>query len=157
MYGLVATKGDSAGTHIQKLGRVACSPNSTLPQLLNLRCDGSHDYTPCAGSNTLSSQACTPSIVEMVHKSPRHCAANKRAAVKVTAAAASAGLDYSGRSVLLIGMEEMEEPAAVAAAPASALELARIGAAAPCPAFTTVVSLVIPEGGGNVITAAPLP
>ena len=60
-------------------------------------------------------------------------------------------------SVLLIGIEEMEEPAAVAAASELMLELARIGASAPRPAFTTVVGLASPEEGGSVITAAASP
>jgi len=140
MYGLVATKGACAGTPIQKPWRVACSPNSSLPQLLNKRCDGSHDHTPCAGPNTLLTQAYTPSIVEQVHKSIVQdiASANKRANVSATAAPAASTLHYSGRSVLVIGIEEMDEIAAVAAAPSLALEIARIGAVAPRPVFTTV-------------------
>ena len=89
--------------------------SSTPPQLLNLRCDVSHDHTPCAWPNILLIEAYTPSIGELVHKSIAHdiAAASKRADVQTTAAAATAGLRYSGRLVLLVGIEEIEEPAAI--------------------------------------------
>ena len=146
MYGLVATKGACAGTPIQKPWRVACSPNSSPPQLLNKRCDGSHDHTPCAGPTALLTQAYTPSIVEQVHKSIVQgiAAANKCVNVSATAAPSASTLHYSGRSVLMIGVEDMQETAAVAAAPSLALEMARIGAVAPRPVFTIATCHVTP-------------
>ena len=54
----------------------------------------------------------------------------------------------------MVGIEEMEEPAAVAAAPSVALELARTGAIAPRLALTTVVCHVVPEEGAGVSTGA---
>ena len=66
--------------------------------------------------------------------------ASKHASIKAdtAAAAAAAALHYAGRSVLFVGIEDMEEPAAAAAAPFLALELKRNGAVAPQLAFTTV-------------------
>ena len=82
MYGLVAVKGRDAGMPIQKPWRVACSPNSCLPSLLNRRCDGSHDHTPCQGQNTLLTQGYTPEIVKIVHQSINQdiAAINKKSA-----------------------------------------------------------------------------
>ena len=62
MYGLVAEKGAVAGMPIKKPWRVACSPGSSLPSYLNRRCDGSHEHTPCAGVNTVTTQDYTDSI-----------------------------------------------------------------------------------------------
>jgi hypothetical protein len=45
---------------------VACSPNSSLPSVLNLKCDRSHEHTPCAGRNTLSTQGYTDHICDIV-------------------------------------------------------------------------------------------
>ena len=144
MYGLVAAKRPSAGTPIQKPWRVACSPGSSLPQLLNKRCDGSHTHTPCAGPKTLLTQAYTPAIAELVHKSivTDIAMANKRANTDATAALSACTLHYSGRSIMMIGIEEMEEAAATALAPSLALELARLCANALRPAFNTVVGHV---------------
>jgi len=144
MYGLVATKGPSAGTPIQKPWRVACSPGSSLPQLLNLRCDGSHTHTPCAGHNTLLTQAYTPAIADLVHRSivTDIAMANKRARTQATAAPSACTLHYGGRSFTLVGIEEMEEVAALAFAPSLTLELAHLCANALRPAFNTVVGHV---------------
>ena len=65
MYGLVASCGRDTGMPIQKPWRVACSSNSCLPSMLNRRCDGSHDHTPCQGQNTLLTQGYTPEIVKI--------------------------------------------------------------------------------------------
>ena len=54
----------------------------------------------------------------------------------------------------MIGIEEVEEPAAVEAAPSLALKLARTGAIASRPAFTMVVGHNVPEVGVGVITNA---
>ncbi len=72
MYGLVAQKGPASGTPIKKPWRVACSPGSSLPRFLNRTCDGSHEHTPCAGANTLSTQGYTDEICALVHQSIRH-------------------------------------------------------------------------------------
>ena len=107
MYGLVATKGRDAGMPIQKPWRVACSPNSCLPTMLNKRCDGSHDHTPCAGQNTLLTQGYTPEIVQIVHQSiVRDIATMNRE---------SKDVQYAGRAILCVGIDEMEESKAVAA------------------------------------------
>ena len=108
MYGLVATKGGDAGMPIQKPWRVACSPNSSLPSLLNKRCDGSHDHTPCAGVNTLLTQGFTQDIVNVVHQSIVHdiAALNKKAAQPAP---------YRGRALLSVGIDEMEESIALVA------------------------------------------
>ena len=107
MYGLVATRGRDAGMPIQKPWRVACSPNSCLPGMLNKRCDGSHDHTPCAGQNTLLTQGYTPEIVKIVHQSiVRDIATINKEAISV---------QYAGRSILTVGIDEMDESIAVAA------------------------------------------
>ena len=144
MYGLVASKGPSAGTPILKPWHVACSPGSSLPQLLNKRCDGSHTHTSCAGPNTLLTQAYTPAIAELVHKSivADIAMANKFANPDAIAVPPACTLHYSGRSFMLIGIEEMEETAATSLAPSLALELAHLCANALRPAFNTVVGHV---------------
>ena len=68
--------------------------------------------------------------------------ANKRANIKATAVPAECTLHYSGL-VLMIGIEEMEEPAAIAFAPSLALELAQVCANALRPAFNTLVGRVV--------------
>ena len=65
--------------------------------------------------------------------------ANVRAEVSASAAAAAAGLYCANRSILLAGIEEMEEPAAISAAPSLALDLKQCGAKPPQLAFTSVV------------------
>ena len=72
MYGLTAVHGRDAGTPINKPWRVACSPNSSLPQMLNKRCDHSHAHTRCAGRNTLMTQGYTDTICDIVHRSICH-------------------------------------------------------------------------------------
>ena len=88
-------------------------------------------------------QAYTPAIAELVHKSivSDIAMANKRAKVEATAAPPACTLHYSGRSIMMIGIEEMEEAAAIAFAPSMALELAPV-ANALRPAFNTVVGRV---------------
>jgi hypothetical protein len=144
MYGLVASKGTSAGTPIQKPWRVACSPGSSLPQLLNKRCDGSHTHTSCAGPNTLLTQSYTPAIADLVHRSivVDIAMANKFANPDATAAPSACTLHYSGRSLMMVGIEEMEATAAISLAPSLALELAHLCANALRPAFNTVVGHV---------------
>ena len=107
MYGLVASKGRDAGMPIQKPWRVACSPNSSLPSMLNRRCDGSHDHTPCQGQNTLLTQGYTPEIVKIVHQSIMRDIATINKEVK--------SVQYAGRSILTVGIDEMDESIAVAA------------------------------------------
>ena len=86
-------------------------------------------------------QAYTPSIVEQVHRSIVNDIAmtNKRADVRATAVPAACALHHG----LMTGIEEMEEPTAVAAAPCLALELAQVCANALRPAFNTVIGHVI--------------
>ena len=67
MYGLVATKGKEAGMPIEKPWRVAYL-NSSLGNRLNMKCDGSHIHTPCAGQNTSLTEGYTPTIVRIVHE-----------------------------------------------------------------------------------------
>ena len=119
MYGLVATKGRDAGIPIQKPWRVACSPNRCLPNLLNKRCDGSHDHEPCQGQNTLLTQGYTPEIVNMVHRSiVQDIATMNKQNVKHHADGSldtSSVTSYKGRSLLNIGIDEMDEAVAMIA------------------------------------------
>ena len=69
MYGLRAVGGRKNGMLINKPWRIACSPNSSLPRFLNLKCDRSHEHAVCAGSYTKGTQSYTPSIVKQVHRS----------------------------------------------------------------------------------------
>ena len=83
----------------------------------------------------------------MVHKSSVQpiAAANKRADVKATAAPAACTLYYSGRSILLIGSDDMDEPAVVAAVPPLRTSTCVFHGRWLCPC----------EGGVGVITNAP--
>ena len=74
----------------------------------------------------------------MLHKSIAQDIASAIMRANGKADAAAAALHYVGRLILFVGTEEMEELAAVAAAPSLALEFQRIGAVAPQLAFTTV-------------------
>ena len=75
--------------------------------MLNKRCDGSHDHTPCAGQNTLLTQGYTPEIVQVVHQSiVRDIATINREAKSV---------QYAGRAILCVGIDEMDESIAVSA------------------------------------------
>ena len=75
--------------------------------MLNKRCDGSHDHTPCAGQNTLLTQGYTPEIVQVVHQSiVRDIATFNKESNK---------LQYTGRAILCVGIDDMEESQAVAA------------------------------------------
>ena len=119
MYGLTAASGSDAGMPIQKPWRVACSPGSSLPALLNRRCDGSHDHTRCEGKNTLLTQGYTPEIAKLVHKA---IVADIAAANKLSAKKAADGsvvpdsvVSYADRSILAVGIEEMDEGLAIAA------------------------------------------
>ena len=89
-------------------------------------------------------QAYTPAIAELVHKSIVQdiAMANKRANINATAVPSACTLHYSGRSIMMIGIEEMEETAAVTLALSLALELAHLCANALRPAFNTVVGRV---------------
>ena len=66
MYGLVATKGKDAGKLINKPWRVAYL-NSNIGEILNKRCDRSHEHAPCSGQNTKITEGYTPSIARIVH------------------------------------------------------------------------------------------
>ena len=48
MYGLVASHGKDAGLPIKKPWRIAYV-NSSLGEFLHLKCDGSHEHSPCSG------------------------------------------------------------------------------------------------------------
>ena len=82
--------------------------------------------------------------VELVHKSivTDIAMANKHAKSDATAAPSACTLHYSGRSFTMVGIEEMEEPTAIAV-PCLAFELAQVRANALRPAFNTVVGHVI--------------
>ena len=75
--------------------------------MLNRRCDGSHDHTPCQGQNTLLTQGYTPEIVSIVHQSI------VRDIAKINKESKS--VQYAGRSILTVGIDEMDEDHAVAA------------------------------------------
>ena len=117
MYGLVATRGRDAGVPIQKPWRIACSPNSCLPHLLNKRCDGSHDHTPCAGQNTLLTQGYTPEIVNIVHQSIQRDITTMNKARKLPDGRVdpACAVHYKERAVLSVGIEEMTEAVALVA------------------------------------------
>ena len=87
--------------------------------MLNKRCDGSHDHTPCAGQNTLMTQGYTPEIAAVVHQSIVRDIAikNKANAESKDDAASHWGhvVPYAGRSVLYVGIDEMDESLAIAA------------------------------------------
>jgi hypothetical protein len=92
----------------------------------------------------LLTQSYTPTIVELVHESivTDIAMANKFANPDATAAPSACTLHYSGRSFMLVGIEEMEETAAISLAPSLAFELAHLCANALRPAFNTVVGHV---------------
>ena len=70
MYGLRANHGPDAGELICKPWTVACF-NSSLPDYLNVRCDGNHRHASCAGRNTRETEGYTPEIAAVVHNSLR--------------------------------------------------------------------------------------
>ena len=110
MYGLTATSGGMAGMPIQKPWRVACSPRSCLPKLLNRRCDGSHKHTPCAGQNTLLTQGYIPEIAKIVHQAiVADIAAFNKARRAVEGFDRDIVIAYAGRALLSVGIDEMEE------------------------------------------------
>ena len=90
-----------------------------MPTWLNKRCDGSHDHTPCAGKNTLLTQGYTPDSVKLVHQSIVHdiAALNKASAQKQADGKLDkeSAVSYTGRSILSVGIDEMEEQAALIA------------------------------------------
>ena len=67
MYGLVASHGKGAGLTIKKPWRVAYL-NSSLGEFLHLKCDGSHEHSPCSGRNTSDTERYTPMIARAVHQ-----------------------------------------------------------------------------------------
>ena len=67
MYGLVAAHGKCAGLPIKKPWRVAYV-NSSLGEFLHLKCDGSHEHSPCSGRNTSDTERYTPKIAKAVHQ-----------------------------------------------------------------------------------------
>ena len=88
-----------------------------MPDLLNKRCNGSHDHTPCAGPNTLLTQGYTPEIVNIVHQSITQDIArlNKGSGKKHKPDGSfdhDSAVHYKGRSVLNVGIEEMDEAVA---------------------------------------------
>ena len=89
-------------------------------------------------------QTYTPAIAELVHKSivVDIAMANKLANTNATAAPSACTLHYSGRSFMLIAIEEMEEAAATVLAHSLALELSHLCANALRPAFNTVIGHV---------------
>ena len=66
MYGLVASHGKDAGLPIKKPWRVAYV-NSSIGNFLHLKCDGSHEHSPCSGQNTSDTERYTPEIAKAVH------------------------------------------------------------------------------------------
>ena len=67
MYGLVASHGKDADLPTKKPWRVAYL-NSSLGELFNLKCDGSHEHSPCPGQNTSDTERYTPLIARAVHQ-----------------------------------------------------------------------------------------
>ena len=67
MYGLVASHGKGAGLPIKKPRGVAYS-NSSLGEFLHLKCDGSHEHSPCSGRNASDTERYTPMIAKAVHQ-----------------------------------------------------------------------------------------
>ena len=85
--------------------------------MLNHRCDGSHEHTRCAGQNTLLTQGYTPEIARIVHTSIRRdIAAINKAKVDANDGVLprEQTVSYFGRSILAVGIDEMEESAAIA-------------------------------------------
>ena len=80
-----------------------------------------------------------------MHKSTVHdiAAANKSAGVSSCTAAVMAGLHYKIRSVLFVGLDEMDETTAIAAAPALAQELAMSSVEVPYPPFAALLVCVV--------------
>ena len=93
MYGLKASGGRHDGMPINKPWRVACSPNSSLPKFLNLRCDRSHTHTACQGSYTKKTQNYTPAIARQVHRSLNYDA--RREGWPLDAACSMLGIEVS--------------------------------------------------------------
>ena len=115
MYGLVAQSGRDAGMPIQKPWRIACSPGSCLPSLLDKKCDGSHDHTPCAGQNTLLTQGYTQKIVDIVHQSITQDIATMNKANRLPDGNVDPlkTIHYDQRALLSVGLEEMSEAVAL--------------------------------------------
>ena len=67
MYGLVASHGKCAGLPIKKPCRVAYL-KSCIGEFLHLKCDGSHEHSPCSGRNTSDTERYTPMIAKAVHQ-----------------------------------------------------------------------------------------
>ena len=80
--------------------------------MLNARCDRSHDHTPCAGRNTLMTQGYTQKIVDIVHHSIQKDIARMNGDRK--AKGVTQLLSYAERSLLSVGIEEMEASVALA-------------------------------------------
>ena len=110
-----------ANMPIPKPWRVACSSGSCLPQLLNRRCDGSHEHTPCAGQNTLLTQGYTAEIAKIVHQSIVQdiAAINKAQRTADGTISRDAVVSYAGRALLSVEIDEMEESSAIAVLAAS--------------------------------------
>ena len=119
MFGLTAASGSVAGMPIQKPWRVACSPDSCLPAMLNRRCDGSHEHARCEGRNTLLTQGYTPEIAKIVHKAivADIAAVNKKTARRTADGAVEPDsvVSYADRAIVSVGIEEMNEGEAIAA------------------------------------------
>ena len=88
MYGLRATRGNNAGKPIKKPWRVAYV-NSSIGAYLNKRCDGSHEHTPCAGSNTSETERYTRELARQVHDCLRRCCDVGRSKKRVAVASAA--------------------------------------------------------------------
>ena len=93
--------------------------------MLNRRCDGSHDHTRCEGRNAQLTQGYTPEIAKIVHKAivAQIAAANKQSAMRTADGRVEQDsvISYADRSIVSVGIEEMDEGEAIAAltAPAS--------------------------------------
>ena len=85
--------------------------------MLNKRCDGSHDHTPCAGQNTLLTQGYTPEIVKIVHQSIQRDISTMNSANRLPDGQVdpAKAIHYKQRSVVSIGIEDMEEAVALIA------------------------------------------
>ena len=84
---------------------------------------GSHDHTPRAAQNTLLTQGYTPEIAKLVHQSivrdiavlNESRASSPTAEAAGGASAADAKVAYSGRFILSVGIDEMDEHVAMLA------------------------------------------
>ena len=67
MFGLVAQHGSRSGVPIKKPWRIDTNSPALLQHVART-CDGSHEHTPCAGSDTKLTEGYTDELVAHVHE-----------------------------------------------------------------------------------------